>query len=441
MNIFFRLFYFLTFIGLLTACGEQRLHETWISLDDGRSTITFTEGGQAIYNQVVKKEYEFVKDNMIEISSTAAKEQFEISYGGDTLILTGIESRTKYLPPSYFERKETVKETVLREATQGLEKLLRVESFTSITFLKAKENITLNTVLLKDIKPETKLHRIKMSGAEGFEIEVVARVIKNKYDLPEIIWRETVESALARNVKGRLRVQPTKIKLVPSGKNEFEGVVDFGNGRSMDITLDLAKGWMPKRSLKDMNVYTEFQIEAVIGVNEVDTVILETEDNYYYTGTATTENGKTLQIKTDPLKGWSLKSSEESAITFASYLLPSMTNSEPESVSVVESSPPTYTLAVRVEGKDYNFLVDTEMRLLYPANEIAPIAQVIKKQINARSEDMRATNVSLRRIDETHYEGEVEFSVGIVHKLKAEYLSKGFRWEIVRPEAKGETKL
>ena len=436
------------FIGLLAACdsGDQRLVGKWINLEDGRSVIAFKENNEVVYDQVARKNYTFIKEDVIEVTSTTTKatEQYEIRFLGDTLVLTGIESRQKYLPPSYFEREETIEKVVEQEARETTERMITGVDLTPYTFEELNQRMTINTALLKDIQPDTKIYVGDVGFTGDNTMQVTARVMYDEAQIPRIIWRETVESALKRNFKGRLRVIPTSIKLEKKRRNIFDGLVYLPDGDSMTIELDLRKSWMPTPDTAAMGTYTKYQMNAILGKTAIQNVDLSTEDKFHYQGEAYTAEGEKLEITTDRLKGWHLLNTADNAAIFGEFVFALRLGKKPEQITEVKKvEDGIFEMEVLLEGEEapVTLFVDTEKLGWYPEDEIRTLETVVACQLIATTTGrLELQNVTLERINEGNYKGEAVFTEGVRKKLDVKHTGRGFTWEIVRPNAgKGKT--
>lgn len=429
---------------VFSACqnGSQELRGSWLNIKDGRSLLTFEDGDQIIYDNTVTKEYAYVKENVIEVRSktTDIKDQYEFEFRGDTLILTGIESREKYLPPKYFERPEAVEYIVEVEAQETAKDVVTEVSLEPMLFKDIDKNMTLNQALLDDIKPESKLYVGTVSFRKGMVMEVVARVVYDAKNIPQTIWRETVESALKRSFKGRLRIEPKAVSLEKVGRGNFEGTVVMPEGENMEIELDLRKSWMPKPDTAAMGIYTKYHLNAYLGQGVVREVTLSTTDKFHYTGTAVMKDSTTMGVSTDRLKGWRVNNTAEDVRIYAKYLLPSRMGGAVEEVSnvrPVEGEEGVFRMLVRTpeEPTDLKLVIDTKNRGWYPEDDKATLEAVIKLQLKASSVDIVPEKVMLEQVGEGEYTGEVTFNKRVRKTLAVKHSGKGFRWEFVQPKA------
>ncbi|MGF1532728.1 MAG: hypothetical protein ACFCUI_03440 [Bernardetiaceae bacterium] len=440
---YFLLVSLIAFLSAACTQKQDRLVGTWLDLEDGRSLMVVTPDKEIIYDQVVRKQYTFIKPTIIEVTATASKEQFEVDFAGDTLILTGIESRKKYLPPAYFEQPETLRRRVEQEAAAAMEKTVTSVQLTPKKFGDIMdEDITLNTLLLKDITPESELHIGDVYFTGGKKITVAARVMHDEKGIPSILWRETVESALQRSFESRLLVLPTTLQLQKQKRSFFTGLAIMPEGDSLAIELDLNKSWMPTASAAAMGVYTKYQLNTYMGQGVVKYVRLKTEDQFHYEGTAYISPSEQLRIKTDRLKGWSLSPDPETAKHYARYALQARLGGVlPSQITEVKrSGEHLFGMRVKVptEERPFQIWLDTESRTWYPVDEIASLEVVTKLQLAATATGITPLEVRLTPKEKGIYEGTARYTKGIVKQLLVKHSGQGFTWEILQAPQSGE---
>lgn len=445
-NFIIKLQFVLLAVGLLSACStnsseKKQILGKWINIGDQNKTLEFKEDKQVLRDKQDKLSYSFEREGFLSLKGLSRKEEYQIAFKGDTLIMLDAESRKRYFRVSSLDKPENFKYLVAQQLSSVMRKACKDISITEIVVADLPDSVHLQPKFSRAVKPNSKIYLADVTFGDESKTQLSILLKNDKEGYLTPVWRETIEAFTERSTFALIGVRTNKISLKEVKKGKYKGQISLVDGNILNIDLDTKKGWIPS-DVSSMEIFTRYFVDRELGENICKKVSLATEDDYHYMGIAYMNDGKELNIQTDKLKGWSVKNTDKDVKTYITYQIVNGIGSSVQNLDVKKVSGKEYKVKAKLAGGELvNLFVSPEYRGWYPADEAKTLAIVIKYQMNAKEDnEKKALSLELKpyqakkeeEAQKGQYVGIVNMSDGSSKKVMVHHKGKSFKWEVIK---------
>ena len=420
------------------ACKDKRIEKIegkWIGLTEKDGMVEFNGDGTSFWNTLSKRDFRFVEDNLIEVTWMTAKKKLDIEMRGDTLVLTGPESRNKFIKFETIEKSDVINQELIgRKIFEGRGKQLlelKVEK-TDLEKLKQKILFEENRIT-KLFKPDVQLYYATALLVDSSRVELVGQPALQMPHL-DILVHETLESRILGHFNNMFGYSMlSTIAIDKKNQQGFNGTVSNDKGEKFKFFIQL--GQAPMLDIDDLptlNTGMRYLLDKQLGYKTCEKVEFE---NGGKKGTAHLKNNVKLGLNMTDKGEWNLAPDAASAKVLADYAMKNagfgdcdikslkpMKDGDFDMTFAPKANPEYLIKAVFIGSKaDW-----------YPVEDVKNLENTVLAMLNRKVKVAKSLTFTAK--GKGIYEGEA-FAVkeGVPsRKIMLKHNGKSFMWEMVR---------
>lgn len=432
------------FLTLAFACKDSRnskIAGKWIGLTKSDGMIEFMDDGTSFWNTLNKRDYKFINDDMIEVTWMTTRRKLDVEYRGDTLVLTGPETRNRYIRFDVIEKSDLINADLIRKKIWEMRRIgfieLRAEK---VTPEQLKEKILYDENRIAQIfKPDVQLYYATALLSDSSRIEVVSQPALGMPHLDATVF-ETLESRILHHFNS-VFVSSKFSKIGVGSKTEKGFLGTISNDKGEEMKFSIVYGQSPLLDITDrqtINIGTRYLLNKQLGQDICTNV--EFESNLK-NGTATMSDGMKVPVSINEVGEWALHPSQEQAKKMAlayfkntAFGASAITEfrqlkNEDYFIAFKPLSNPEYT----IKGTYFADRAD-----MCPIDEPGNLGVAVLAQVN--SKEKIAKEVKFTSRGKGLYEGEIiPLQQGLpTRKVVLKHEGKSYIWEIVAQQGKSQ---
>ncbi len=426
------------FLFLTISCKDKRIEKIegkWTGLTPADGTVEFHEDGTSTWNNMSKRDCRFLDEEMLEVSWMTTKKKLNVAIVGDTLTLTGPESRNKFIKHSVIEKSDAInKELIGRKIFETKQKKLLELNVEKTDLEKLKKIILFDENKVENqFKPNIQLYYATALLMDSSRVELIAQPALGMPNLDITIY-ETLESKILAYFNGMFIVsQLGKIGIEGKSKDAIKGTVS--NDRDEKLKFYLKLGQAPVLDIQDpntLNIALRYLMDKQLGYKSCEKVVFEEGGK---TAKVFFKGGFEVPLEMKETGEWEMKPDVQAAKFIASK------------VADLHFAVQTEVLSVRPTKNgefEFNFRPKNSPELTikgiliaskadwYPIEEIKNLENTVLAQINKKNKI--ASSLTFKSLGKGMYEGELtSVKEGVPPAvIKLKHTGKAFLWELVR---------
>ncbi len=425
---------------LLASCtSENPLQGIWVGIDEKGGSIEFKPNNKVVVDGISEREYTLSGNDLL-IKWLSFNEEYKIEIRGkDTLLMTGLDSRRRYMREDAMGSKTErfalmIKKDIFKKTkTQVTSVTLR-----EVDYEKVKDSVNFSVSSREKIKEGDKIYLGVIVMPNKAPMDIIVREGRSKDGLVAPLWEETFESMVKGMITESIKKICMKVEMKLVSGASYEGTATFEDSKTMNFTFDRMNGWLPKKDKASVQVFVEAYFLNRFGSHTVKSVNLESKDaaSLSYTGVVEFSKGGKAAVSIDLTKSWLplVPTDQATAELIAKYRI---TKDLSRMAQVVKATPTKstgeYEVELKLDRLERNVrIVFNANQGWYPVNEVQNLSDVVKCQMSNGLESTFVEDVKLTKKTPTEYRGIAYFSSKDKKDIKVICEGQKFTWEIVK---------